>query len=125
MSAKTMAARLDALEDKAGIGANTIEIVKTYQRADGSEYTTRVTWDRAEYEAWCEEQEAKLQEREARIDPATIDPTKASINDLLFAGHYAEVVRRVDTWHQSTSMDLPRGLIELADALRPHVAEGR
>jgi hypothetical protein len=47
-----------------------------------------------------------------------------SINDLLFMGEYAEVVRRVDTWHQWTSAALPVVLIKLADALRPTLTSG-
>ncbi len=125
MPPSSLTRRLEALETQAGIGSDLVEIVQTYQRADGSEYTTRATWERAEYEAWCEEQEAKLQAHNARLDPATFDPAHASINDLLFMGHYAEVVRRVDTWHQQTSLSLSLDLIELANALRPYVFEGQ
>ena len=97
----------------------------TYQRADGSEYTVRDRWDTcAGFEAWCEGQEAKLQAHNARLDPASFDPANASINDLMFMGEYAEVVRRVETWHQWTSVPLPVTLIKLADALRPVLKQG-
>ena len=117
--------RLAALEAQSGMSADTIEIVETFIRADGTQYTTRATWSRAEHEAWCEQQEQKLQEYLARLDPDSVDPSKGSINDLLAAGYYREVVRRIDTWHEWTSASLPLSLVKLADALRPAVTEGR
>ncbi len=124
MPNRSLERRLGVLEAQAGIGADRVELVRTYQRADGSEYAIRDTWDRAKFEAWCEEQEAKLQAHNARLEQETFDPAKASINDLLVMGDYAEVVRRVETWHQWTSAALPVVLIKLADALRPTLTPG-
>ncbi len=125
MPNRSLKRRLEVLEAQAGSRADIVELVRTYQRSDGSEYEVRDTWDtRAGFEGWCDEQEAKLQAHNARLDPATFDPENASINDLLFMGEYAEVVRRVNTWHQWTSAALPVVLIKLADMLRSTLTQG-
>ncbi len=67
---------------------------------------------------------AKLTHRAAMLEGTPIDVHAASIVDLLVTGHYAEIVRRVDTWHEWTSADLSPDLIRLADQLRPLVHEG-
>ncbi len=67
---------------------------------------------------------AKLAHRAAMLEGTEIDVHAASIVDLLVTGHYAEIVRRVDTWHEWTSVDLSPALARLADQLRPLVREG-
>ncbi len=67
---------------------------------------------------------AKLEQRAAMLEGTEIDVAAAPIIDLLITGHYAEIVRRVDTWHEWTSMALSPDLIQLADQLRPLVREG-
>ena len=67
---------------------------------------------------------AKLEQRAAMLEGTQIDVAAAPIVDLLLTGHYAEIVRRVDTWHEWTSMDLSPALVRLADQLRPLVREG-
>ncbi len=67
---------------------------------------------------------AKLAHRAAMLEGTEIDVQAAPIVDLLITGHYAEIVRRVDTWHEWTSMDLSHDLVQLADELRPLVREG-
>ncbi len=67
---------------------------------------------------------AKLAHRAAMLEGTQIDVQAASIVDLLITGHYAELVRRVDTWHEWTSVDLSPSLVRLADQLRPLVDEG-
>ncbi len=125
MPNRSLERRLEVLEAQAGSRADLVEIVRTYQRADGSEYEVRDTWDtRAGFEGWCDEQEAKVQAHNARIEQETFDPANASINDLLFMGDYEEVVRRVDTWHEWTSAALPLALIKLADMLRSTLTPG-
>ncbi len=67
---------------------------------------------------------AKLAHRAAMLEGTQIDVHAASIVDLLVTGHYAEIVRRVDTWHAWTSADLSPDLIRLGDQLRLLVHEG-
>ena len=65
-----------------------------------------------------------LEQRAAMLEGTEIDVAAAPIVDLLVTGHYAEIVRRIDTWHAWTSVDLSPDLIRLADQLRPLVHEG-
>ena len=67
---------------------------------------------------------AKLAQRAAMLEGTEIDVDAASIVDLLITGHYAEIVRRVDTWHEWTSDPLSPPLARLVDQLRPLVHEG-
>ncbi len=67
---------------------------------------------------------AKLAHRAAMLEGMPIDVAAAPIVDLLITGHYAEIVRRVDTWHEWTSVDLSPALVRLADQLRPLAREG-
>jgi hypothetical protein len=67
---------------------------------------------------------AKLAYRAAMLEGTEIDVQAAPIVDLLITGHYAEIVRRVDTWHAWTSADLSPALARLADQLRRLVREG-
>ncbi len=67
---------------------------------------------------------AKLAQRAAMLEGMPIDIDAASIVDLLVTGHYAEIVRCVDTWHESTSYPLSPQLARLADQLRPLLNEG-
>ncbi len=67
---------------------------------------------------------AKLEQRAAMLEGTAIDVAAAPIIDLMITGHYAEIVRRVDAWHEWTSVDLSPDLIQLADQLRPLVREG-
>ena len=118
-------ARLRALEALEQAQDDRMEIVETYVRPNGTHYSYHYVTSRTEEEAWRERKRAELEERMARLDFNSVDPSRDSINDLLAAGYYAEIVRRVDTWYQRTSMALPLALVQLADALRPEVAAGR
>ncbi len=117
--------RLKRLEAHEQVQSDRVEIVDTYVRPDGTHYSYHYVASRREADAGRERKHAALEERLARLDVDSVDPSKASIIDLLAAGYYAEIVRRVDTWYQWTSAALPLSLVELADALRPEVIEGR
>ena len=122
---RSLDARLRALEAHEHAQDDRMEIVTTYVRPDGTHYSYHSVTSRTEEAAWHERMRAELEERMARLDLDGVDPARASINDLLVAGYYAEIVRRVDTWYQWTSAALPLALVQLADALRPEVAAGR
>ncbi len=62
---------------------------------------------------------AKLEQRAAMLEGMPFDMAAASIVDLLITGHYAEAVRRLDTWP-----DVSPALARLADQLRTLVREG-
>ncbi len=79
---------------------------------------------RDEHHGAAAELHAKLAQRAAMLEGTQIDVDTAPIVDLLVTGHYAEIVRRVDTWHEWTSIDLSPALARLADQLRPLVHEG-
>ena len=118
-------ARLKRLEVLEQLQNDRMEIVKTYVRPDGTHHSYHYVTSRTEEAAWHERTRAELMERMARLDVDSVYPSRDSINDLLAAGYYAEVVQRVDTWYQWTSAALPLALVQLADALRPEVAAGR
>ena len=122
---RSLDARLRALEAHEHAQDDRMEIVTTYVRPDGTHYSFHSVTSRTEEAAWRERKRADLEERRARLDLDGVDPARASIHDLLAAGYYAEIVRRVDTWYQWTSAALPLALVQLADALRPEVAAGR
>ena len=114
--------RLEALEQAQD---DRVERVEAYVRPDGTHYSYHYVASRSAADGSGARKRAELEERMARLDLDSVDPAKACINDLLVAGYYAEIVRRVDTWYQWTSAALPLSLVELADALRPEVAAGR
>ena len=122
---RSLDARLRALEAREQAQDDRMEIVTTYVRPDGTHDSYHSVTSHTEEAAWHERTRAELEERMARLDLGSVDPSRASINDLLAAGYYAEIVHRVDTWYQRTSAALPLALVQLADALRPEVAAGR
>ena len=62
---------------------------------------------------------AKLEQRAAMLEGTPIDVAAAPFVDLLITGHYAEAVRRLDTWP-----DVSPALARLDDELRRLVREG-
>ena len=117
-------ARLKRLEVLEQAQDDRMEVVKTFVRPDGTHFSYYYVASRSAEDGWRERTQAALEERLARLDVDSGDPAKASIIDLLAAGYYAEIVHRVDTWYAWTSAALPLSLVQLADALRPDLAEG-
>ena len=62
---------------------------------------------------------AKLEQRAAMLEGMPFDVAAAPFVDLLITGHYAEAVRRLDTWP-----DVSPALARLDDELRRLVREG-
>ena len=62
---------------------------------------------------------AKLEQRAAMLEGMPFDVSAAPFVDLVLTGHYAEAVRRIDTWP-----DVSPSLARLDDQLRRLVREG-
>jgi hypothetical protein len=119
-----LAERVKRLEAHTSTPDYCVWVTRELIRADGSRYEERYLANRGDLAYSQEEFNRKVQERAEALDGQVIDVANAPLLDLLAGGYYVAIVHRIDTWFTHTSAPLPVHWVELADALRPVIAEG-